>query len=232
MASLRMLTMEEMYELLEAVDRQDMPMLREELGDVLVHVLFYCSLAAEQGAFDLKQVLDTCCEKLIRRHPHIYGSVQVSTADEVKKNWEQLKIAEGKTSVLDGVPQALPAMAKAYRIQDKARQVGFDWQQWQGVWEKVLEEVNELKAMVQRWAEQPDQIQGLQAELGDLFFALINFARFTGVDPEAALQRTNQKFIDRFRWMETEASQKHHQPATLTAAQWDALWEAAKKHFP
>ncbi|NVO31440.1 nucleoside triphosphate pyrophosphohydrolase [Hymenobacter lapidiphilus] len=234
--SLRHLTIEETYELSDAIIRHDLPDLKKELGDVMLHLLFYAKIASEQGAFDVADVLNAQCEKLIFRHPHIYGDVQAETEEEVKRNWEQLKLREkGNTSVLGGVPASLPALIKAMRIQEKARGAGFDWEQPEQVWQKVQEELAEFG---EEFADTPAdatapadvaRTERAAAEFGDLLFSLINFARHAGINPEEALERTNRKFIQRFQYLETQSARQGHQLTDLTLAQMDVYWEEAKR---
>ncbi|MBT2557751.1 nucleoside triphosphate pyrophosphohydrolase [Hymenobacter sp. ISL-91] len=232
--SLRHLTIEETYELSDAIIRNDLPDLKKELGDVMLHLLFYAKIASEQGAFDVADVLNAQCEKLIFRHPHIYGNVQAETEDEVKRNWEQLKLREkGNTSVLGGVPASLPALVKAMRIQEKARGAGFDWEQPEQVWQKVQEELAEFgEEFSHTPADAPAdaaRAERAAAEFGDLLFSLINFARHAGINPEEALERTNRKFIQRFQYLETQSARQGHQLSDLTLAQMDVYWEEAKR---
>ena len=228
--SLRHLTIEETYELSDAIIRHDLPDLKKELGDVFLHLIFYAKIASETGQFDIADVLNAQCEKLIFRHPHIYGSVQAETEEEVKRNWEQLKLKEkGNTSVLGGVPTSLPALVKAMRIQEKARGAGFDWEQPEQVWEKVQEELGEFQAEFAHAEPAAINPERAAAEFGDLLFSLINFARHAGINPEEALERTNRKFIHRFQYLETEAARDGHQLRDLTLAQMDVYWEKAKK---
>ncbi|MFD2785953.1 nucleoside triphosphate pyrophosphohydrolase [Hymenobacter rubripertinctus] len=228
--SLRHLTIEETYELSDAIIRHDLPDLQKELGDVLLHLVFYAKIASEQGAFDIADVLNTQCEKLIFRHPHIYGDVKAETEEEVKKNWEQLKLREkGNTSVLGGVPTSLPALVKAMRIQEKARGAGFDWEKPTQVWEKVQEELAEFEAEFADVASPTFSPERIAAEFGDVLFSLINFARHAGINPEEALERTNRKFIHRFQYLETQAAHDGHQLHDLSLAQMDAYWERAKQ---
>ncbi|UYZ61833.1 nucleoside triphosphate pyrophosphohydrolase [Hymenobacter weizhouensis] len=230
MQSLRHLTIEETYELSDAILRQDLPDVQKELGDVMLHLAFYAKIASEQGAFDIADVLHAQCEKLIFRHPHIYGDTQASTEEEVKRNWEQLKLQEkGNTSVLGGVPVSLPALVKAMRIQEKARGAGFDWEQPEQVWDKVQEELAEFKAEFASPAPEVPASERAASEFGDLLFSLINFARHAGINPEEALEQTNRKFIRRFQYLETEAARQGQQLRDLTLAQMDVYWEQAKK---
>lgn len=229
--TLRHLTIEETYEISDAILRDDLPDLKKELGDVMLHLIFYARIAAEKGAFDIADVLNAQCEKLIYRHPHIYGDVQAHDEETVKRNWEQLKLKEkGNTNgVLGGVPTSLPALVKAMRIQEKARGAGFDWEQPEQVWEKVQEELNEFGAEYQHG--NPDRMDAEKAadEFGDLLFSLVNFARFAGINPEEALERTNRKFISRFQYLETAAAANNQHLADLSLAQMDVYWEEAKQ---
>ena len=224
MESLRHLTIEETYELGDAILNNDLNEVKKELGDVLLHIVFYAKIGSETNDFDIADVCNELCEKLIFRHPHIYGDVQVADEEEVKRNWEKLKLKEGKKSVLEGVPKGLPALVKASRIQDKAKGVGFDWEEPQQVWEKVQEELQELQAEVQ--ANNPD---ALEAEFGDVLFSLINYARFLNINPEDALERTNKKFISRFQYLEQKAEQLGKSLSEMTLAEMDVFWNEAKK---
>lgn len=226
MESLRNLTIEETYELADAILAKDMKGIREELGDIILHIVFYARIAEEQGAFDIAGVLSAQCEKLIHRHPHIYGDITVRDEEEVKRNWEQLKLKEGKRSVLQGVPVSLPAVVKAYRIQEKAAQVKFEWEAKEQVWEKVEEELQELREAA--LGDAPDAAK-TEEEFGDLLFSLVNLARFTGVDPENALERTNKKFIRRFRYIEEKAEETGRNLKDMTLAEMDAYWNEAKR---
>lgn len=229
--TLRHLTIEETYEISDAILRDDLPDLKKELGDVMLHLIFYARIAAEKGAFDIADVLNAQCEKLIYRHPHIYGDVQAHDEETVKRNWEQLKLKEkgNINGVLGGVPTSLPALVKAMRIQEKARGAGFDWEQPEQVWEKVQEELNEFGAEYQHG--NPDRMDAEKAadEFGDLLFSLVNFARFAGINPEEALERTNRKFISRFQYLETAAAANNQHLADLSLAQMDVYWEEAKQ---
>ncbi len=222
--SLRHLTIEEVYELGDAILDNDLEEIKKELGDVMLHLVFYARIASESGAFDIADSLNFICEKLISRHPHIYGDVQVKDDEEVKANWEKLKLKEGKTSVLEGVPKSLPAMVKAQRIQDKARGVGFDWDNEEQVWEKVQEELAEFKVEADKTAN-PEKIED---EFGDVLFSLINYARFKGINPEDALERTNKKFIKRFQYLETESKKDGKEMGTMTLEEMDEYWNRAK----
>lgn len=231
--TLRNLTIEETYELADAITAADYNGIKEELGDILLHMLFYAKIASEFGAFDIADVLQAQCEKLIHRHPHIYGDpanagqlVKVKDEDEVKKNWEQLKLKEGKKSILQGVPKSLPAMIKAYRMQEKAAQVKFEWEHKQQVWDKVEEELAEFKEIAM--AERIDA-KKLEEEFGDLLFSLINLSRFIKVDPENALELTNLKFIKRFQYIEEKAKEQGRNLNDMTLEEMDALWNEAKK---
>ncbi|MFT3677669.1 MAG: nucleoside triphosphate pyrophosphohydrolase [Chitinophagaceae bacterium] len=222
--SLRQMTIEETFELADAITDNQWQGIKEELGDLMLHILFYARIGKEQEQFTLQQVIEGISEKLIARHPHIYGDVKVENADEVKKNWEKLKLKEGKTSVLSGVPRSLPAMVKAMRLQEKAKQVGFEWDNREQVWDKVEEETNELKAAMGRG----DQEQ-IEEEFGDLLFSLVNYARFLQVDAENALERTNKKFIHRFTQMEKAALNQGRDLAAMSLQEMDAIWDSIKK---
>ena len=221
--SLRHLTIEETYELTDAILEKDMDELKGEIGDLMLHMVFYSKIASETKDFDIADVLTAICDKLVHRHPHIYGNVEVKDEEEVKANWEALKLKEGKTSVLQGVPKSLPAIVKATRIQDKARGVGFDWEKPEQVWEKVEEELNEFKE-----ASSLNNKEEMEGEYGDLLFSLINFARFKDIDPELALERTNKKFIKRFQHLEIKAGEIGKKLQDMTLAEMDVYWEEAK----
>lgn len=223
-ATLRQLTIEETFELTDAITEEDWKGIKEELGDLMLHLLFYTKIATEQQQFTLTDMLNGIAEKLIHRHPHIYGEVTVNNEEDVKRNWEKLKLKEGKTSVLSGVPRSLPAMVKAMRLQEKAKQVGFEWDNKEQVWEKVEEEMNELQEAI----EKKDQ-QHIEDEFGDLIFSLINYARFLQIDAENSLERTNKKFISRFTAMEQLAAQKEKPLQDMTLEEMDALWNTVKK---
>jgi len=220
MNSLRHLTIEEMYELGDAILEGDMKEVKKELGDLFLHLVFYSRIASETDLFDVADVLNSICEKLISRHPHIYGDVVVADEEEVKANWEKLKLKEGKKSVLEGVPKSLPAMVKAQRIQDKARGVGFDWENAEQVWEKVLEELEEFKSAANH--------QEQESEFGDLLFSLINYARFKGINPEDALEKTNKKFIFRFQYLEQQSAADGKQMGEMSLEEMDEYWNRAK----
>lgn len=226
--TLRPLTIEETYELGDAILNNDLQEVKKELGDLILHIAFYARIGREQGAFDITDVLDAICEKLIERHPHIYGDVKVKDEEEVKANWERIKLAQkersgAKPSVLDGVPRGLPSMVKAIRIQDKARGVGFDWEKPEQVWDKVNEELAELKQEVDGGS--PKQLD----ELGDLLFSIVNYARFLKLDPDEALERTNMKFIKRFKYLEEGARRDGKKLGEMTLAEMDDYWERAKE---
>lgn len=223
--SLRHLTIEETYELADAILDKDMPNIKKELGDVLLHIVFYARIASETKEFDIADVINSLCEKLISRHPHIYGDVKVANEQEVKENWEKLKLKEGNKSVLGGVPKSLPSLVKASRIQEKARAVGFDWDKPEQVWEKVQEEIAELKHEIDTNASK-EKIEG---EFGDVLFSLINYARFVEINPEDALERTNKKFIKRFQYLEAEAGKIGKPLSEMTLAEMDVYWNKAKE---
>jgi XTP/dITP diphosphohydrolase len=226
--SLRSLTIEETFELADSITEQNYAAIKEELGDLLLHIVFYAKIGAEQGQFELNDVIESICNKLVHRHPHIYGNVVVNSEDEVKRNWEQLKLKEGKTSVLQGVPRSLPATIKALRLQEKAKQVGFEWDHREQVWDKVQEEMLELKEAITR-AEQGGHQEKIEEEFGDLVFSLINYARFLKIDPETALERTNKKFIHRFTLLEKEAALAGRALSEMTLAEMDAIWNQIKQ---
>lgn len=221
--TLRHLTIEETYELTDAITDEDWKGIREELGDLLLHIVFYARIGSEKNEFTLQDVISGVCEKLIVRHPHIYSDTKVETDEDVKQNWEKIKLQEGKTSVLGGVPRALPAMVKAMRLQDKSRTVGFEWDETSQVWDKVKEELAELEEAVGTGAH--DQIED---ELGDVLFSLVNLARFLHVDAENALERTNKKFIARFTGMEKAAAAENKMLHDMTLEEMDLLWNKMK----
>jgi MazG family protein len=222
--TLRQLTIEETYELTDAITDENWKGIKEELGDILLHIVFYAKIGTEQNQFTLDEVINGVCEKLIFRHPHIYGDVIVKDEEEVKRNWEKLKLKEGKASVLSGVPKTLPATVKAMRLQEKAKQVGFDWENKEQVWEKVEEEKKELFEAIASGNR-----EHMEDELGDVFFSLINFARFLQLDAENALERTNKKFINRFNKMEEEATNTGIALQDMTLEEMDAIWNKIKK---
>jgi MazG family protein len=226
MESLRHLTIEETYELSDAILEDDLEEVKKELGDIMLHIVFYAKIGSEKGAFDISDVLHSICEKLISRHPHIYGSVKVANEEEVIQNWEKLKLKEkGNTSVLGGVPNSLPALVKAMRIQEKARGIGFDWEEKSQVWAKVEEEMQEFKEQFD--TEKSEAID--TKEFGDVLFSLVNYARFIEINPETALERTNKKFIKRFQYLESKAKESNKQLSDMTLAEMDVYWEEAKK---
>ncbi len=225
MESLRHLSIEELYELTDAILDNDLPNIKKELGDVLLHIVFYARIASEKQAFDIADVIHSLCDKLIQRHPHIYGDVKADTEQQVKENWEKIKMKEGQKSVLSGVPGSLPSVVKASRIQEKARAVGFDWEEKHHVWDKVVEEMNEFKHEVESGASQ-EKIEG---EFGDLLFALVNYARFVGVNAEDALERTNKKFIRRFQYLEEESKKAGQKLDEMSLAEMDVYWNKAKE---
>lgn len=231
MDSLRHLTIEETYELSDAILQNDLPEIKKEIGDLMLHLVFYAKIASETKVFDLADVLHALCDKLVFRHPHIYGDTEANTEEEVKKNWEQLKLKEGNKSVLGGVPASLPALVKAMRIQEKARGAGFDWDNKIQVWEKVEEELSEFKTEFQQTNEQDIDLEKATAEFGDLLFSLINFARFIAVNPEEALEKTNLKFIKRFQYLEQESAKDGKSLPDMSLTEMDEYWEQAKKHL-
>jgi XTP/dITP diphosphohydrolase len=226
--SLRHLTIEETYELSDAILDADLGEIKKEIGDLMLHLVFYARIASETNAFDIADVLNGICDKLVQRHPHVYGDVVANDEETVKANWEKLKLKHGNTSVLEGVPKTLPALVKAIRIQDKARGVGFDWEKKEQVWEKVEEEMQEFKKEFN--VESPGGIdrQKAMAEFGDLLFSLVNYARFIDIDPEEALERTNKKFIKRFQYLERESAKDGKKLGEMTLAEMDAYWNKAK----
>ncbi|WP_431136659.1 nucleoside triphosphate pyrophosphohydrolase [Psychroserpens mesophilus] len=224
MQTLRHLTIEEVYELGDAILDNDLDEVKKELGDVLLHIVFYSKIGSESNNFDIADVCHSICDKLIERHPHIYSDVVVENEDDVKRNWEQLKLKEGKKSVLEGVPKSLPAMVKANRIQDKVAGVGFDWEAPNQVYEKVEEELGELQTEIN--AGNPDNIE---SEFGDVLFSMINYARFLKVDPESALERTNKKFMKRFQYLEQKSKDLNRPLSEMTLSEMDIYWEEAKK---
>ncbi|MFN4298898.1 MAG: nucleoside triphosphate pyrophosphohydrolase [Thermaurantimonas sp.] len=223
MESLRHLTIEETYELADAILDRNMSEIKKEIGDLMLHMVFYARIASETGHFDIADVLNGICEKLVARHPHIYGDVKVSGEEEVKVNWERLKLKEGNRSVLDGVPKSLPAMVKAQRIQEKARGAGFDWENAEQVWQKVQEELKEFHEEASKGNK-----EAMEKEFGDLLFSLINYARFLNINPENALEKTNKKFIQRFQYMEKAAAADGRSLHDMTLNEMDIYWEKAK----
>jgi XTP/dITP diphosphohydrolase len=227
--SLRHLTIEETYELSDAILENDLQEIKKELGDIMLHLVFYAKIGSETEDFDITGVLNGICEKLINRHPHIYGDVVVADEEEVKKNWEQLKLKEGNKSVLGGVPKSLPALVKAMRIQEKARGVGFDWEEKAQVWAKVEEEMQEFKEHFNAETQETIDKEQAEAEFGDVLFSLVNYARFIDINPETALERTNKKFIKRFQYLESKASEMNKKLSEMTLAEMDVFWEEAKR---
>lgn len=230
MESLRHLTIEETYELSDAILEGNSDEIRKELGDVMMHLVFYARIASEQGDFTILDVLNGVCDKLISRHPHIYGDVEVQDEADVKRNWEKLKLKEGNKSVLGGVPSSLPALVKASRIQEKARGIGFDWENKTQVWEKVEEELQEFKNEYNVKENNAIDLEKAESEFGDLLFSLINYARFIHINPENALEKTNKKFIKRFRYLEEKAAENGKALQDMTLAEMDVYWNEAKKH--
>ena len=223
-SSLRYLTIEEVYELSDAILDEDFEEIKKELGDLLLHIVFYSRIASEKNKFDISDVLNTISDKLIHRHPHIYGNIKVKDEKDVKENWEKLKLKEGKNSVLEGVPKSLPAVVKAYRIQEKVRGIGFDWQNKEQVWDKVLEEIQELKD------EEISKSERIEDEFGDLLFALINYSRFININPEDALEKTNKRFIKRFQILESLIKKDEKEFSDLSFEEMNLFWEKAKKN--
>jgi MazG family protein len=224
--TLRKLTIEETYELSDAIINEDWKSIKEELGDLFLHLVFYSKIGKEQQQFDIEEVLNSICDKLIFRHPHIYGDVKVENEEDVKRNWELLKLKEGKKSILEGVPAGLPAINKSQRIQDKVRSIGFDWDNKEQVMEKVMEEIDELKEAVEL-----EDKNNIELEFGDVLFALINYSRFIEVDAESALEKTNQKFMRRFQWMENYAGEKKLNMHEMNLEQLDEIWNLAKNEL-
>ena len=224
MQSLRHLTIEETYELGDAILDNDLQEIKKELGDVLLHIVFYSKIGSETNDFDIADVCNEICEKLIHRHPHIYDDVIVEDEEEVKRNWEKLKLKEGKKSVLEGVPKSLPALVKASRIQDKVKGVGFDWEEPEQVWEKVQEELQEFRDEIEAGNQEK-----MEAEFGDVLFSMINYARFLKINPEDALERTNKKFIKRFQYLESKAGELGKSLSDMSLAEMDVFWEEAKR---
>lgn len=223
--SLRHLTIEEVYELSDAIMKNDLDEIRQELGDLMLHIVFYSKIGSEKESFDIKDVLDGISDKLVHRHPHIYGDTEVADAEDVLNNWEKLKLKEGKKSVLEGVPKSMPPLIKAYRIQEKVKGVGFEWKKREDVWKKVIEELNELKYEVDNGFDKDK----MEDELGDLLFALTNYARYIGVNPEDALERTNRKFIRRFQFIETESQKDGYTIGEMSLEEMEKYWIKAKQ---
>jgi XTP/dITP diphosphohydrolase len=229
MESLRHLTIEETYELSDAILEGDLEEIKKEIGDIMLHLVFYARIASETKAFTITEVLNGVCEKLVSRHPHIYADTEVENENDVKRNWEQLKLKEGNKSVLAGVPVSLPALVKASRIQEKARGVGFDWEEAGQVWEKVEEEMREFKAEFDAASSSAINKEKAEGEFGDLLFSLINYARFIQINPEDALEKTNKKFIKRFQYLEQKAKEHNKNLKDMSLAEMDVYWEEAKK---
>ncbi|MDO3642573.1 nucleoside triphosphate pyrophosphohydrolase [Mucilaginibacter sp. L3T2-6] len=227
--SLRHLTIEETYELSDAILSNDMPEIKKELGDIMLHLVFYARIASETNDFNIADVLNGVCDKLVNRHPHIYSDTEVQDENDVKRNWEKIKLKEGNRSVLGGVPASLPALVKASRIQEKARGVGFDWEEKQQVWAKVEEEMREFKNEFNAEDNSAIDHEKAEAEFGDLLFSLINYARFININPEDALEKTNRKFIKRFQYLESKAAETGRSLQNMSLAEMDIFWEEAKK---
>jgi MazG family protein len=221
--SIRAATLEEAYEVVEAIDNKDDVELKKELGDLLLHVVFHSVIAAEDSRFNIEEVIDLIREKLIRRHPHIFGETIVSGAEDVKRNWEAIKLTEGRASVLEGVPGMMPSLQRAFRLQEKASKVGFDWEKKEDVWKKVIEEIKEMHK-----SEKEETLDELEEEVGDVFFALTNYARFLGINPEIALRRTNEKFINRFKYVEKKINESGRQINESNLDEMDKYWEESK----
>ena len=226
MDSLRYLTIEELYELSDAILDKDMSEIKKELGDLLLHIVFYARIASETNDFDISDVINGVCDKLVHRHPHIYGDIKIADEIEVKKNWEKLKLKEGKKSVLEGVPRSLPAIVKAFRIQEKVRGIGFDWDNKSQIWEKVLEEIEELKVEVEKKNK-----ERIESEFGDVLFALTNYARFIEVNPEDALERCNKRFIKRFQIMEKKLKEEEKDLSDMNLEEMEKYWQWAKNEY-
>ncbi len=222
--SIKAATIEEAYEVVEAIDDKNYDELKKELGDLLLHIIFHSVIASEGNHFRLEEVIESISEKLIRRHPHVFGNVEVNGADEVKKNWENIKLEEGRDSVLEGVPKMLPALQRAHRLQEKAAKVGFDWERKEDVWRKVIEEIQEMHS-----SEEHESRQDLEKEIGDVFFALVNYARFLGINPENALRKTNEKFIKRFNYVEKKINGSGRKINESNLEEMDKYWEESKK---
>ena len=229
MESLRYLTIEETYELSDAILEKDFEEVKKELGDLILHIAFYSRIADEREFFNIADVLNSICDKLINRHPHIYGDVDAKDEETVRRNWEKIKLKEGKKSVLEGVPKSLPALVKAMRIQEKVKGVGFDWEKKEQVWEKVEEEMNEFKSEFNITTRKPADVERATSEFGDLMFSLINYSRFVGINPEDALELTNKKFISRFQYLENCALRDGKKLEDMSLEEMDEYWEEAKK---
>lgn len=234
--SIKAATIEEAYEVVEAIDNKDYNELKKELGDLLLHVVFHSTIADESNHFKLEEVITSIQEKLIRRHPHVFGNTQVKDSDHVKRNWETIKIKEGRKSVTDGVPVNLPALQRAHRLQEKVSKVGFDWENKEDVWKKVIEEIEEMhdieKVKNQRSKVKSEELnEKLESEIGDVFFALVNYSRFLGINPENALRRTNEKFVKRFKYVEGKISESGKPLNEATLKEMDEFWEESKKNL-
>ncbi len=233
--SIKANTIEEAYEVVEAIDNKDYIELKKELGDLLLHVIFHTQIAEEENHFNIDDVIDSIREKLIRRHPHVFGETKVADSNEVKKNWEEIKLSEGRESVLDGVPNKLPALQRAHRLQEKAAKVGFDWEKKEDVWKKVIEEIEEMHEIENIKTHMPDQKDikelenKLEKEVGDVFFAMVNYARFLGVNPEDALRRTNEKFIKRFNYVQQKVKETGKAINESNLEEMDMYWNESKK---
>ncbi|MBI3123150.1 MAG: nucleoside triphosphate pyrophosphohydrolase [Ignavibacteriales bacterium] len=223
--SIKAATLEETYELIEAIDQKDYQELKAELGDLLLHIVFHSAIGEDNKTFNTEEVIDSICEKLIRRHPHVFGDVEVKDTKEILKNWEEIKLTEGRDSVLEGVPKQLPGLARAYRLQEKASKVGFDWEKKEDVWKKVIEEIEEMHEM-----EAEGNMTKLEEEFGDVFFALTNYARFLGINPENALRLTNEKFIKRFSYVEKKITALGKKLSESNLTEMDKYWEESKKY--
>ncbi|OGU68578.1 MAG: nucleoside triphosphate pyrophosphohydrolase [Stygiobacter sp. RIFOXYC12_FULL_38_8] len=223
--SIKAATLEETYELIEAIDQKDYQELKAELGDLLLHIVFHSAIGEDNKTFNTEQVIDSICEKLIRRHPHVFGDVEVKDTKEILKNWEEIKLTEGRESVLEGVPKQLPGLARAYRLQEKASKVGFDWEKKEDVWKKVIEEIEEMHEM-----EAEGNMTKLEEEFGDVFFALTNYARFLGINPENALRLTNEKFTKRFSYVEKKITGLGKKLSESNLTEMDKYWEESKKY--
>lgn len=235
--SIKAATIEEAYEVVEAIEKKNYDELKNELGDLLLHVVFHTIIASETNGFKIDDVIDSIREKLIRRHPHVFGEVVVSGSEEVKKNWEEIKLSEGRESVLDGVPEMLPALQRAHRLQEKAAKVGFDWKKKEDVWKKVIEEIEEMheiekiKSQKSKVKSDEELYSELENEIGDVFFALVNYARFLDINPENALRRTNSKFISRFNYVEEKIKSLGKKLSESNLKEMDLYWEESKKLF-
>jgi XTP/dITP diphosphohydrolase len=222
--SIKAATIEEAYEVVEAIEKKDYSELKNELGDLLLHVVFHTIIASESNNFSIDDVIESIKDKMIRRHPHVFGDVKVSGSEEVKKNWEEIKLSEGREALLDGIPEILPALQRAHRLQEKAAKVGFDWEKKEDVWKKVIEEIEEMHR-----SENENDFDNLESEIGDVFFALVNYSRFLNVNPENALRKTNKKFINRFSYVEKKINQSGKTLSQSTLTEMDKYWEESKK---